>query len=147
MLASKLCLKTCPDKTESIRFSKNEILLLLRSYIAHPGDYDSIVGKIKENLYHMQPCMVVLALKWFQKDKAKATGKIPSHNCKPPKRNRVWYKVKLYVILYYIYCDRLNAICFKITKNDKHKFCCSKLQCFALYVLINETGWHLSVKW
>ncbi|CAC5400415.1 unnamed protein product [Mytilus coruscus] len=28
---------------ESIRFSRNEILLLLRSYIAHPGDYDSIV--------------------------------------------------------------------------------------------------------
>ncbi|VDI50563.1 Hypothetical predicted protein [Mytilus galloprovincialis] len=42
------------DKRGSSRFSRNETLLLLRFYIAHPGDFDSIMGEMKENLNHMQ---------------------------------------------------------------------------------------------
>lgn len=78
-----MCLKKCPDKTESIPFSKNEILLILKSYIAHPGDFNLIVGEIKENLNHIQLSVRDFISKMIPKKtkQLKATGKKKaSHN-------------------------------------------------------------------
>lgn len=50
----KLHIHIFSDKRGNIRFSRNETLLLLRSYIAHPGDFDSIMGEMKDNLNHME---------------------------------------------------------------------------------------------
>jgi hypothetical protein len=43
------------DKRENPRFTKEECLLMLRSYIVHQGDYHSIVEEIRANKNHLTP--------------------------------------------------------------------------------------------
>lgn len=43
------------NKRENLRFTKEECLLMLRSYIVHPEDYQSIVEEIKVNKNHLTP--------------------------------------------------------------------------------------------